>query len=86
MDIRRFLVFGVLGVALGLCSMGEALAQTSRPHRASKPSGKALKTERIRGLDWHSSFEAALMANRKSQSKKKPIFFLRMLGELTGET
>ncbi len=86
MDMRRVVWVGILGALVGLSSSIEVSAQTSRPTRIKKATKKALKTERIRGLDWHSSLEAAMAANRKSKGKRRPIFFLRMLGEMKGKT
>ena len=81
----------ILGLAALLGGIvAEAAAQTSRPTRNRKVTRKIakkdLKTERIIGLDWHDSLDAAIAANAASKRDKRPIFFLRILGDLTGKT
>ena len=44
------------------------------------------KPKRIGGLSWHASLDAAKAAAAPERGKEKPILWLRMLGDLAGDT
>lgn len=68
--------------------------ETSRPvdaTRTSRPVGRKVgkaqvpQVRTLYGLDWHGSLASAQQAAAPQESKPgKPIFWLRMLGDLNG--
>jgi hypothetical protein len=83
-------ILAAVGMVMFLCPLAVASGQTSRPtvkrKTAVKTVKKDMKPEKIRGLYWHPSLEGAIAANKKIKGAGKPIFFLRMLGDLKGKT
>lgn len=63
-------------------------ADTKRPARAAgKKAAKAPlpKVRTLYGLDWHGSLASAQQASAPQAGKAgKPVFWLRMLGDLNG--
>ncbi len=86
MRIRHVLSVGLVGLVSWGFLAGSVEAQTSRPSGARKVKNVNAKTERIRGLSWFPSLESAMAANRRNAKDKRPIFFVRMLGNMKGKT
>ena len=85
MKSLRYLV-SIVGCALLLLGMGvEVSGQTSRPTRKAKVAPRSVGAETIIGLPWYGSFDEAVLANVGAKNKK-PIFYLRVLGDLKGKT
>ena len=55
-----------------------------KPATKARPSAKS-GVQELYGLDWHGSVDRALKVARE-ESPKKPVFWLRMLGDLGGYT
>ncbi|MCB9833721.1 MAG: hypothetical protein H6807_14755 [Planctomycetes bacterium] len=53
---------------------------------AGKEAKEGAKPKRIIGLDWYSSLDDAIAANRAGQKAGRPILYLRLLGDLEGFT
>ncbi len=52
-----------------------------------KPANdKRLVTKRLFDLDWHADWKAAVVKNRIEPKGARPIFFLRILGDLAEKT
>ncbi len=86
MQIRDVLSVGLMGLVSWGFLAGSVEAQTSRPSVAGKVKNINAKAERIRGLAWFPSLESAMAANRRNAKDKRPIFFVRMLGDMKGKT
>lgn len=68
------------------------IAQKSKPlsrqaeKAASKKAKARLATRKLHDLDWHAGWKQAVTTNLREPTKARPIFFLRILGDLAGGT
>ncbi len=53
---------------------------------ASKAAQARLATRKLHDLPWHGGWKAAVTTNLREPKSARPIFFLRILGDLAGST
>jgi hypothetical protein len=63
----------------------DARADEPRERAGSAPVAKPARPYALKGITWHRGAQAALASTVKA-SKPKPVFLVRMLGELDEKT
>jgi len=86
--LAALLAMALLGVALTAVAgpISSTTAGEKKKAAAKEAQRGPLDTRLLFGLSWHDDWKAAVTKNRVEPRKARPIFFLRILGDLAKET